>query len=133
MIYNLGHAVFEFIEARWGKKGLQDYILALRKSVIGGGEDAFREAFNLKDEEFDQQFEKYLKDRFKAVPRQGAVGRLRAQPRAEPEQSPFSNALSAEPSPVGRADRGRHRQPQGSGSRHRARLGARRPRSSTAT
>jgi hypothetical protein len=24
MIYNLGHAVFEFIESRWGKKGLQD-------------------------------------------------------------------------------------------------------------
>jgi hypothetical protein len=101
MIYNLGHAVFEFIEARWGKKGLQDYILALRKSVIGGGEDAFKEAFNLKDEEFDQQFEKWLKDRFKPFrdkERAADYGRNLAP---NPEKSEFSNALSAEPSPSG--------------------------------
>ncbi|HEX5110879.1 MAG TPA: hypothetical protein VFV95_20650 [Vicinamibacterales bacterium] len=101
MIYNLGHAVFEFIEARWTKKGLQDYILALRKSVIGGGEDPFREAFGLKDEEFDQQFEKYLKDRFKAFrdkERAADYGRNLAP---NPEHTRFSNALSAEPSPVG--------------------------------
>jgi hypothetical protein len=101
MIYDLGHAVFEFIEARWGKKGLQDYILALRKSVIGGGEDAFKEAFNLKDEEFDQQFEKWLKDRFKPFrdkERAADYGRNLAP---NPEKSAFSNALSAEPSPSG--------------------------------
>ncbi len=101
MIYNLGHAVFEFIESRWGKKGLQDYILALRKSVIGGGEDAFQEAFDLKDEEFDQQFEKYLKDRFKPFrdkERAADYGRNLAP---DAERTRFSNALSAEPSPTG--------------------------------
>ena len=101
MIYNLGHAVFEFIEARWSKKGLQDYILALRKSVIGGGEDAFEEAFSLKAEEFDQQFDKYLKDRFKPFrdkERAADYGRNLAP---DPERSPFSNVLSAEPSPSG--------------------------------
>jgi hypothetical protein len=101
MIYNLGHAVFEFIEARWGKKGLQDFILALRKSVIGGGEDAFQEAFNLRDEEFDQQFDKYLKDRFKPFrdkERAADYGRNLAP---DPERSSFSNVLSAEPSPTG--------------------------------
>ena len=45
MIYNLGHAVFEFIESRWGKEGLRQYLFSLRKSVIGGGEDAYQEAF----------------------------------------------------------------------------------------
>ena len=65
MIYNLGHAVFEFIESRWGKEGLRQFLFSLRKSVIGGGEDAYEEALRLKPEEFDQQFEKYLKDRFK--------------------------------------------------------------------
>jgi hypothetical protein len=101
MIYNLGHAVFEFIESRWQKKGLQDYILALRKSAIGGGEDPFREAFGLKDEEFDQQFEKYLKDRFKPFrdkERATDYGRNLAP---SPEKTRFSNALSVEPSPVG--------------------------------
>ena len=44
MIYNLGHAIFEFIESKWGKDGLRAYLFALRKSVIGGGEDAYEEA-----------------------------------------------------------------------------------------
>ena len=48
LIYNLGHAVFEFIESRWGKEGLRQFLFALRKSVIGGGEDAYEEA--LRDE-----------------------------------------------------------------------------------
>src|SRR6186713_2237924 len=63
--YNLGHAAFEFIESRWGKEGLRQFLFALRKAVIGGGESAYEEAFRLKAEEFDEQFEKYLKDRFK--------------------------------------------------------------------
>ena len=32
LIYNLGHAVFEFIESNWGKEGLRQYLFALRKS-----------------------------------------------------------------------------------------------------
>ncbi len=101
MIYNLGHAVFEFIEAKWGKEGLRQYLFALRKSVIGGGEDAYEEAFKLKPEEFDQQFEKYLKDRFKPFrdkERPADYGRDLAP---DPEKSSFSNALTVEPSPSG--------------------------------
>jgi hypothetical protein len=101
MIYNLGHAVFEFIEAKWGKEGLRQYLFALRKSVIGGGEDAYEEAFKLKAEDFDQQFEKYLKDRFKPFrdkERPADYGRNLAP---DPEKSAFSNALTVEPSPSG--------------------------------
>ena len=65
LIYNLGHAVFEFIEAKWGKEGIRQFLFALRKSVIGGGEDAYEEALQMKPDEFDQQFERYLKERFK--------------------------------------------------------------------
>ena len=101
MIYNLGHSVFEFIEAKWGKEGLRQYVFALRKSVVGGGEDAYEEAFKLKAEEFDQQFEKYLKDRFKPFrdkERPADYGRDLAP---DPEKSSFSNALTVEPSPSG--------------------------------
>ncbi len=65
LIYNLGHAVFEFIEAKYGKEGIRQFLFALRKSVIGGGEDAYEEALQMKKDEFDQAFERYLKDRFK--------------------------------------------------------------------
>ena len=101
MIYNLGHAVFEFIESRWGKEGLRQYLFALRKSVIGGGENAYQEAFKIEPEEFDQQFDKYLKDRFKPFrdkERPADYGRNLAP---NPEKTPFSNALSVEPSPSG--------------------------------
>ena len=44
LVYNLGHAVFEFIEAKFGKEGIRQFLFSLRKSVIGGGEDASRSA-----------------------------------------------------------------------------------------
>src|SRR4029453_1133235 len=65
LIYNLGHAVFEFIEAKYGKEGIRQFLFALRKSVIGGGEDAHEEALKLKPGECDQECERYLKERFK--------------------------------------------------------------------
>jgi len=101
LIYNLGHAVFEFIESRWGKEGLRQYLFALRKSVIGGGDDAYEEAFKLKSDEFDQQFERYLKERFKPFrdkERPADYGRNLAP---NPEKTPFNQAVSAEPSPSG--------------------------------
>jgi hypothetical protein len=101
MIYNLGRAVFEFIESRWGKEGLRAYLFALRKSVIGGGEAAYEEAFKITDEEFDQQFDKYLKDRFKPFrdkERPADYGRNLAP---DQEKSSFRGAYSVEPSPSG--------------------------------
>ena len=65
LIYNLGHAAFEFIESKWGKEGVRAYVFALRRSVIGGSDDAYQEAFQITPEEWDQQFDRYLKERFK--------------------------------------------------------------------
>src|SRR5687767_12407963 len=101
MIYNLGHAVFEFIESRWGKEGIRQYLFALRKAVIGGGDDAYMEAFRLSPEEFDQQFDKYLKDRFKPFrdkERPADYGRNLAP---DPAKTRFNGAASIEPSPSG--------------------------------
>ena len=46
-----GHAVFEFIEERWGKEGLRQFLFSLRRSVIGGGADAYEESLKLSAEE----------------------------------------------------------------------------------
>jgi hypothetical protein len=99
--YNLGHAAFEFIESRWGKEGIRQFLFALRKNVIGGGESAYEEAFRLKAEEFDEQFEKYLKDRFKPFrdkERPADYGRDLAPKR---EKTPYVSVVSIEPSPSG--------------------------------
>jgi hypothetical protein len=101
LIYNLGHAVFEFIEARFGKEGLRQFLFALRKSVIGGGEDAYEEAFKMKPDEFDQAFERYLKERFKPFrdrERPVDYGRNLAP---NPEKTQYVEALAIAPSPSG--------------------------------
>jgi hypothetical protein len=101
LIYNLGHAAFEFIEARWGKEGVRQFVFSLRKSVIGGGENAFREAFDMDADEWDQQFDRYLKERFKPFrdkERPADYGRDLAP---NPQRTRYSNVLSIEPSPSG--------------------------------
>jgi WD40-like Beta Propeller Repeat len=99
--YNLGHAAFEFIESKWGKEGLRQFLFALRKSVIGGGDSAYEEAFKLKPDEFDEQFDKYLKDRFKPFrdkERPQDYGRDLAPKRGKTE---YVSVVSIEPSPSG--------------------------------
>jgi hypothetical protein len=101
LIYNLGHAVFEFIEAKYGKEGIRQFLFALRKSVIGGGDDAYEEALKLKPEEFDQAFERYLKERFKPFrdkERPADYGRDLAP---DSEKTQYAEALSIAPSPSG--------------------------------
>ncbi len=99
--YDLGHALFEFIQARWGQEGVRQFMFSLRKSVIGGGEDAYEEAFKMKPDEFDQAFDRYLKERFKPFrdkERPADYGRNLAPNR---EKTDFSDALSIAPSPSG--------------------------------
>jgi hypothetical protein len=101
LIYNLGHSAFEFIEARWGKEGVRQYVFALRKSVIGGGDSAYQEAFQMEPEEWDQQFDRYLKDRFKPFRDKERPADYGRDLSPNPEKSRFASTLSIEPSPSG--------------------------------
>ena len=101
LIYNLGHVAFEFIESKFGKEGVRQFLFALRKNVIGGGESAYEDSLKLTGDEFDEQFDKYLKDRFKPFrdkERPADYGRNLAP---KPEKTHYSNTLTAEPSPSG--------------------------------
>src|SRR5262245_24770206 len=101
LIYNLGHAVFEFIEARLGKEGIRQFLFALRKSVIGGGEDAYQEALKMKPDEFDQAFERYLKERFKPFRDKERPADYGRDLSPNPEKTHYAEALSIAPSPSG--------------------------------
>jgi hypothetical protein len=101
LIYNLGHAVFEFIEAKYGKEGIRQFMFALRKSVIGGGEDAYEEALKMKKEEFDESFERYLKERFKPFRDKERPADYGRDLSPNKEKTNFAQALSIAPSPSG--------------------------------
>ena len=101
LIYNLGHAVFEFIEAKYGKDGIRQFLFALRKSVIGGGDDAYEEAFKMKPEEFDQAFERYLKERFKPFRDKERPADYGRDLSPNQEKTSFAQAMSIAPSPSG--------------------------------
>ena len=99
--YSLGHATFEFIEQRWGKEGLRQFLFSLRKSVIGGGESAYEEALKVTPEEFDEMFDRHLKERFRPFrdkERPVEYGRNLAP---KPGRTRYVAVMSIEPSPSG--------------------------------
>ena len=99
--YNLGHAVFEFIDAKFGREGIRQFMFALRKSVIGGGEDAYEDALKMKKDEFDQNFERYLKERFKPFRDKERPADYGRDLSPNKEKTPFAEAFSIAPSPSG--------------------------------
>lgn len=101
LVYNLGHAAFEFMESRWGKEGIRQFLFSLRKSVIGGGEGAYMEAFQLEPEDFDQQFDRYLKARFKPFRDRETPSDYGRNLAPKRKNSNFVGAITVEPSPSG--------------------------------
>jgi beta-lactamase regulating signal transducer with metallopeptidase domain len=63
LVEALGHAAFDFIESRWGKAGVRQFLLALRRAATGGG-DPYEAAFRMPATDFDRAFETYLRARF---------------------------------------------------------------------
>jgi hypothetical protein len=61
---HLGHAVFEFIEAEYGKPAVWQFLLEVRRNVVDGAGDPYQVAFNRTPEEFDLAFAQYLRMRF---------------------------------------------------------------------
>ena len=99
--YNLGHAAFEFIEGRWGKQGVRQFLFSFRDMVADAGSDVYENAFDMSPAEFDDAFESYIRDRFQGFrdkERPGDYGRDLAPDAVEPE---YLTVVSVEPSPCG--------------------------------
>lgn len=59
----LGHAAFDFIESRWGKNGVRQFLFALRRAALEGI-DPYAQAFRVSREEFTEGVVQHLRKRF---------------------------------------------------------------------
>jgi hypothetical protein len=62
-VYALGHAAFDYIESRWGKPGMRQFLFSLRQTTRNGG-DPYQGAFRISRDDFDRSFDEYLRARF---------------------------------------------------------------------
>ena len=62
--YRFGHAVFDFIEERWGRDGFLDFLYEIRNTVGGRPDRAVERAFKLEPEEFDLEFRRWLRKKY---------------------------------------------------------------------
>jgi Tol biopolymer transport system component len=64
--YDFGHALYEFMEFRFGKNAAGDFFKSLKGgSPLLGKRDPLKKAFNLDSKAFSFEFKKYLRERFK--------------------------------------------------------------------
>jgi Tol biopolymer transport system component len=64
LAYRFGHAVFDFMEERWGEDGIQDFIYELRNTINSRPDRAIERAFRIEPEDFDADFRRWLRQRY---------------------------------------------------------------------
>jgi Tol biopolymer transport system component len=102
LVYNLGHAAFEFIEARYGKEGIRQFLYTFRKNIVGGGiEDIYQQAFRVKPDEFDDAFDRWLKERFKPFRDKQRPSDHGKDLSPNPERTAYTQVFAFAPSPSG--------------------------------
>lgn len=62
--YRFGHAVFDFIEERWGRDGFLDFIYEIRNTIGSRVDRAVERAFKMEPEEFDAEFRRWLRRKY---------------------------------------------------------------------
>jgi Tol biopolymer transport system component len=62
--YRFGHAVFDFIEERWGKEGFLDFLYEIRNTIGSRVDRAVERAFKMEPEEFDIEFRRWLRRKY---------------------------------------------------------------------
>jgi hypothetical protein len=102
LVYNLGHAAFEYIAARYGKEGIRQFLYTFRKNIVGGGmEDIYQQAFRIKPEEFDEAYDKWLKERFKPFRDKQRPSDYGKDLAPDSEKTNYTQVFAFSPSPSG--------------------------------
>lgn len=63
--YDFGHAMFEFIDSKFGKNGIREFWHSLKRFPFMGRRNPIQKSFNISYKQFNYEFKKYLRDRFK--------------------------------------------------------------------
>jgi len=61
--YDFGHIIYEFIEDRYGVRGVRNLLFSYRGSIYGSKRNIFRQ-FGTTQKEFNFELRKYMKDKF---------------------------------------------------------------------
>jgi Tol biopolymer transport system component len=62
--YRFGHAVFQYIQQKYGWEGVRDFIYEYRNTLGNSIDKALKRAFDLKPDEFDSQFRTWLRKQY---------------------------------------------------------------------
>jgi hypothetical protein len=62
--YRFGHAVFDFIEERWGREGFLDFIYEVRNTIGSRVDRAIKRSFKIEPEDFDIEFRRWLRKKY---------------------------------------------------------------------
>jgi len=62
--YRFGHAVLDYVEERWGKDGIRDFLEELRNNLGGSMGRIFERTFQIKPEDMDADFRRWLRRKY---------------------------------------------------------------------
>ncbi|MDH7513246.1 MAG: hypothetical protein QHH14_09905 [Clostridiales bacterium] len=61
--YDFGHAIYDFIEEKYGHNGIKELWQSLKNSPLIGRIAPLKKAFNIKPHEFNYEFKKFLREK----------------------------------------------------------------------
>lgn len=64
LAYRFGHAVFDFIEERWGHEGFLDFIYETRNTIGSRVDRAVKRTFKMDPQDFDAEFRRWLRKKY---------------------------------------------------------------------
>ncbi len=98
--YSFGSSIFEFIEERFGKEGVRQFVFALRRAVVGGvGAEVYEQSFRMTPEEFYREWKRWLTEKYKPFRDKEIPDDYSLDLSPNPMRGNFVAALSAAPSP----------------------------------
>ncbi len=62
--YDFGHAIYDYIEHRYGQNGVKNLWHSMKKAPLIGNINPIKKAFDIEPKQFGHEFNKYLRDKF---------------------------------------------------------------------